>query len=83
VIADSFGPEATFMNALLLVRCEADRSTVVHNRELIELQGTDVQRTVLPTTEALVRTIHTAWGMPESIVRRALEGLSFNGDAWN
>lgn len=82
VIADSFRPEATFMNTVLIVRFDADCSYVIHNMEFIETQGASTNRTTFHTIDELVRAIGSVFGMPPVLVRHALEGFLFQGNAW-
>jgi N-hydroxyarylamine O-acetyltransferase len=83
VIAASFSGDAVFMNAVLLVRFEEGSSTVIHNKELIETQGTKVTRTLLSTPDRLVDAIQTAFGIPNNMVRLALNGMTLERGAWN
>ena len=82
VVADSFLPEATFMNAILLVRFLADGSLVLHNMQYSEIRGTTTKRVVLDSFHQVVRTIEVAFGIPAGPVKVALEGLSLTSDAW-
>jgi arylamine N-acetyltransferase len=82
VIADSFSDDATFMNALLLVRCYADRSVAIHNFNLIESKGTDCRIVELAGEGELVRTIVERFAMPRGIVEDVLADLGPLGDAW-
>jgi arylamine N-acetyltransferase len=83
VIADSYSDDATFMNALLLVRCYADRSVAIHNFSLIESKGADCRITELAGEGELVRTIVDRIDMPRVIVQDALADLGpLEGDAW-
>lgn len=83
VILDSFSPEATFMNAILLVKCEPERTIVVHNMTCIENRGTTTERKVVESLEQLIQTIHDIFLMPRAIVETALDGLMLTRDAWN
>jgi N-hydroxyarylamine O-acetyltransferase len=82
-IAESFRPAATFMNAILIVRFDVDQSYLIHNMELIETHGKSSRRSTFHTIDELVEGIHDIFGMPADIVRRALDGFSFQGDAWS
>ena len=83
IITDSFRPDATFMNAVLLVRFAADQSTVLHNLTLIASKGSIARKTALRTTEDLIVTIEEHFSIPSSISRIALNGLSMRQDAWS
>jgi N-hydroxyarylamine O-acetyltransferase len=82
VIADSFRPSGTFMNALLIVRFDTDSSYVIHNMEFIKTHGQSSTKIVFSTVDELVVGIHDVFGMPPSSVRLALDGFSFDGNAW-
>ena len=83
VIADSFRPAATFMNAVLIARFDSNRSQVLHNMMLTEWDGMDVKKTSLLTEEELNRTIEKLFGIPSAISQIALEGVSLHQDAWS
>ncbi len=83
VIADSFRPDATFMNAVLIARFDSDRSLVLHNMKLTMTNGFDVKEISLPTKEELPRTIEKIFGIPSAISQVALKGISLHQDAWS
>jgi len=83
VIADSFRPDATFMNALLLVKFGIDNSVVLHNMILIESKGPASEKTAIGTTGELAGVIERRFSIPGSVSRIALEGVSFGQDAWS
>jgi arylamine N-acetyltransferase len=83
VIERSFRPEATFMNAVLLVRFGDNSSDVLHNLTRIECRGTVTEKTELRTTEELIREIEDVFGIPSAISRIALNGLAMRRDAWS
>ncbi len=83
VIARSFDDGATFMNALLLVRLEPDRSLVIRNMSLIISKGIRSQRRILSTRDELLAVITATFGMPRAIVTAALTGLEMKDDAWD
>lgn len=83
VITDSFRPDATFMNAVLLVHFDINSSRMFHNLTFIEYEGTAVKRKSISTTDELVAGIETVFGIPSSISRVALDGLSMRQDAWS
>ena len=82
VIADSFRPDATFMNAVLLVKFGAGCSTVLHNMTHIECNGTTVRRTSFRTVEDLMAAIQKYFSISPSISQIALDGVSLHQDAW-
>ncbi len=82
VIADSFRPNGTFMNAILIVRFDTARSWVIHNMEYIETHNDLSRRSAFETADELIEGIHDLFGMPPELVRIALDCFSFNGNAW-
>ena len=83
VIADSFRPDATFMNAVLLVKFGVGHSTGLRNLELIESDEARSRTTSFKTLEELIAAIHKHFSIPISISRAALDGLSLRRDAWS
>jgi hypothetical protein len=82
VIADSFCDDATFMNALLIVRCYADRIVAIHNFNLIESTGTECRIAELAGEVELVHTIVERFDMPRDVVEDVLGDMGQMGDAW-
>jgi N-hydroxyarylamine O-acetyltransferase len=82
-ITASFRPDATFMNAVLLVRYATDQSTVLHNLTHIASNNITTDRTALRTTGDLIRAIEEYFSIPSSISRIALRDLSLSQDAWS
>lgn len=82
VIADSFRPDAVFMNALLIARFAADRSTVLRNLNLTQIEGADVRRTAYASVPELVPVIVRHFGIPASVSRIALEGITLDRKAF-
>ncbi len=82
VIADSFLPSATFMKAVLITRFASESSDVVHNMEYIATRGGKSSRSRFRSVEELAFCIQDVFGMPEELVRSALDGFSFDGDPW-
>lgn len=83
VIADSFDPDATFMNAILLARFGYDCSQVLHNMTFIESRGTRVRKKSISTTDELIAVIEKIFAIPAAISQVALDGLSMHQDAWS
>ena len=82
-IADSFSASATFMNALLLVRFNVDRSVAIHNYKLIESNRSDYRIVVLADKDELVRTIVDKFAMPHDLVWDLLADMTrLSGGAW-
>jgi arylamine N-acetyltransferase len=82
-IAHSFTAEATFMNALLLVRFFPHSSLRINNLSLILSEGAESRVTKLNDHDDVIRTVVEHFGIPETIVAEALADLDFTGDAWN
>ena len=83
VIADSFRPTATFLNALLLTRFYPDRSVVIHNLTLVESQGCESVVHQLGSRDELVARIEEHFGMPRLIVAEAVSELGELEDPWS
>jgi arylamine N-acetyltransferase len=75
VIRASYGDDATFMNAVLLVRFWPGRSVRIYNLEVIESAPDWARVTQLQDREQLVEAIHEHFEIPRSLVRGAVEGL--------
>lgn len=82
VIADSFRPQATFMNAVLLVRFDSDCSFVLHNMVYTETKGTRATRRDIESRDQLIARIEKEFGIPAHISDVALDGLSMRQEAW-
>jgi hypothetical protein len=75
VIADSYRPEATFMNAVLVSRYGAPRQAMVRNLTLIHDDGAAAHVTPIPGVGDLPSIIEREFGMPARIVAEALDGV--------
>lgn len=82
VIADSFRPSATFLNALLLARFYRDRSVVIHNLSVIESRGTEATIRSLGSLEKLVAEVEGQFNIPREVVSDAVSDLPELVDAW-
>lgn len=82
VIADSFRPAATFLNAILLARFFADRSVVIHNLSLIQSHGSQSNIRPLKDRGELTEAIERHFEIPREISASAVQGLGQLGDAW-
>ena len=71
VIADSFRPDATFLNSLLVTRAWEDRSVMIHNLALIESHGADHSIRTLAGRGELVAKVEEFFGIPRMIVAEA------------
>jgi len=82
-VAESFREDATFMNALLLVRSYPDHSLAIHNLTVIESRGTFSQTYHLKCRAELEQEVEEHFGIPCGIVREAVGELRQLNDAWN
>jgi N-hydroxyarylamine O-acetyltransferase len=83
VIAASFSADATFLNALLLVRFWPGRSIAIHNLSVIESRGEEWTARELKSREDLIEAIEHHFGMPRQIVGEAINQLDMSQDAWS
>jgi len=83
VIADSFNEDATFMNALLLARFDAEHFIIIHNMTVSEFQGIKSKRYSLDSIDQLTSAIEKHFGIPKTIALESLPGLQMLKDAWN
>ncbi len=82
VIADSFRPDATFLNSLLITRAWEDRSAMIHNLALIESHGADYCIRTLAGRGELVAKVEEFFGIPRAIVAEAVGELRELQDPW-
>ena len=82
VIADSFRPDATFLNSLLVTRAWEDRSVMIHNLALIESRGADYSIRTLAGPGELVARVKELFGIPPGIVAEAVGELRELRDPW-
>ncbi len=82
IIADSFSPSATFMNAVLLVRYDNDFSYIIHNKQFIVMHNGLKTIKELHSISELVQIIYDVFKISHEITSIALDGLSFEGNAW-
>ncbi len=82
VIVNSYNDDATFMNALLLVRFFTDRSLAIHNFTLIKSRGTKSHIEPIPGYEALTQRVEDHFSIPRKIVAEAVADLGSLQDAW-
>ena len=82
-IKDSFHPQSTFMNCVMLVRFRTGYSRFLHNLTCLESRGRMVTRRQLKNTDELIASIENTFGIPSAISRVALEGMSMSRSAWS
>jgi len=82
VIAGSFRPAATFMNAVVVTRFGVDRSIVLHNRTLIESRGTTTSLEEVGDREGVIAAIERHFGIPRAISAQSLPDMERLDDPW-
>jgi arylamine N-acetyltransferase len=82
VIAESFRPDATFLNALLLTRFYPGHSVMIHNFTLIESRGSESIVRSLANEDELVATVAERFDMPWEVVTEAVSELGDLQDPW-
>jgi arylamine N-acetyltransferase len=82
-IADSFREQATFMNAVLLVRYYPNRSITIHNLSLTESKGLETRTTKLGGRDKLPGKIEQYFGIPTAVAAEAVGELERFNDAWS
>ncbi len=80
IIAASFDKNATFMNALLLVRFSPGRSLTLRNLTLSEARKGRSSVTQIPGPDALPAVIEQHFGIQQGITRLALEGVDLTAN---
>ncbi len=83
VIADSFSPEATFMNAVLLTRYWPGRSISIRNLSVIEVDGRNIRISPLAGRKELTEAIEAHFGIVPAISAEAIGEIKAFGDAWD
>jgi arylamine N-acetyltransferase len=82
VIAASFRPEATFMNAVAIYRFERDRALVIRNLRLIEATRREFTSRALTDRRELAEVAEARFGIPAAIVAEAVEGMGELREIW-
>jgi N-hydroxyarylamine O-acetyltransferase len=82
VIAESFRPDATFLNSLLLTRFYSDRAVMIHNLTLVESHGSESIVRSLASRDQLVAEVEEHFEMPRAIVAEAVTELGDLQDPW-
>jgi N-hydroxyarylamine O-acetyltransferase len=75
VVRDSFRPEATFMNAVDLIRFSDRDSVVIYNLSITRSTPKESSTERLNDREELVLAIESEFGIPAEIARDAIAGL--------
>jgi len=82
IVLDSFRPDSTFLNSLLLVRFWPGKAKAVHNLNFFETTGTEYSKSELPDRQSLIGAIVEHFEMPADVVERAVSNLNSFGDSW-
>jgi len=82
-IAESFNPNATFMNAVVLTKFSQSCSNIIHNMSSIEIKNQDVFIKSFDTKDEVMDAIEKIFGIPIYILETALADLSMNQGAWD
>jgi len=82
VIADSFKPDATFLNSLLVTRAWRNRSVMILNLALVESHGTHCSLRTLTGRNELIAKVEEFFGIPREIVSEAVGELRELQDPW-
>jgi arylamine N-acetyltransferase len=75
VIADSFRPDATFMNAVVAARFSPGYSVAIRNLKLTETRAGKAAERRLKNRDELLAAIEAHFAIPLEITREALEGM--------
>jgi arylamine N-acetyltransferase len=82
VIADSFGPGATFMNAVAFYRFERDGAVLLRNLSLLEATRESSTTRALRDLDEVASVLRVRFGVPGEIVAEALRGLGPLHQEW-
>ncbi|MFC2102285.1 arylamine N-acetyltransferase [Bacteroidota bacterium] len=80
VIGNSFRPESTFMNNLLVTRFARDKFLSLRNMTLTESTPETSNKQTLGSRQELAQVIEKRFGIPQEIVLESIVGISL-GDA--
>lgn len=82
-IANSFNPDSTFMNAILLTKFTQDYSIVIHNMNYIEIKNNVTTSKLIKSMNIIIDLINNNFEIPVDILNTALDNLSMNQGAWD
>ncbi len=82
VVARSFLPGATFLNAIVLARFSSGRSIAIHNLSLVKAEGDRVAISALRDRDELVEEIERCFGIPATIAAEAVADVRTLEDPW-
>ncbi len=81
-VADSFRPDATFMNAVLVTRATRTGSTAICNLTVLRSSPDATRTERLAGRDALIDAIRAGFGIPAEITRRAISGVQLSADPY-
>ena len=82
VVRDSFRPQATFMNAVLLVRCFPRRLVRILNLEVTRSTRAHSRTAALADRDAFAAAVEREVGIPARITVAAIAGIDRFGDVY-
>ncbi len=81
-VADSFRPDATFMNVVAVYRFTREAALVLRNLTLVEATPEAARSRRLAGREELLAVVEERFGIPAAITAEAVGGLGALQDAW-
>lgn len=82
IIARSFSPGSTFMNALMLTRYAPGRSVAIHSFSLVQVEADRTTTTPLRDRAHLIEEVNRCFGIPAPIVAEVVTGMPDLKDPW-
>jgi arylamine N-acetyltransferase len=82
VISESFRPDSTFFNSLLVTKYISNRFCTLHNLEYTETKGMESNGFPIRDLSELIAFTEVKFRIPSSITNRVLPELNLSGDAW-
>lgn len=83
IITGSFNENATFMNALLLVRFTENESCIIHNMTCRESSRNYSHTSIVASREELALLINEKFSISLPVLRVVLENVNLARDAWS
>jgi arylamine N-acetyltransferase len=83
VIRNSFQPDATFFNSILITKNVSGRYCTLHNQEYTEATGSEISLQQILQINALATQVEDIFKIPAYISSKVLDGMEFSGDAWS
>jgi len=83
VITNSFRPDSTFLNTVLLTKYKSGCFCVLHNLEFIESTPGRSAVHQLSDLDAMVQRIENTFKIKQSITQDIITGIELTSDAWD